>query len=99
MESAREFSTAQLIKGLFAGLGIGALCLAVDFFLGLVLSGTHFMFLGSVVIAVVLIGVAFLTVKRLRDRGFLRGMLIAVALAFIVCTICGVAVGTGPLRF
>jgi hypothetical protein len=43
MESAREFSSAQLIKGLFAGLGIGALCLALDFFLGLVLSGTHFM--------------------------------------------------------
>ena len=99
MEPETEFSTAQLIRGLFAGLGIGLACLALDFFLGLVLADTHFMFLGSVVIAVALIGIALLAAKRSRDRGFLRGLLIAISLAFIVCTICGVAVGTGPLRF
>ena len=95
----RPFSTVQLIKGLFAGLLIGALCLGLDFFLGMILIDTHFMFLGSVAIAVVLIGIAIVAVKRSRDSGFLRGMLIAVALALIVCTICGVALGPGPLRF
>jgi len=98
MESARELSAVQLIKGLLAGMLIGALCLGLDFFLGLILSGTHFMFLGSTLIAVVLIGIGFLAVKRSRDTGFLRGMLIALALALIVCAMCGVAMGPGPLR-
>jgi hypothetical protein len=99
MEDERPFSVGQLIKGFFAGLLIGAACLALDLLLGLVLGGTHFRFLGSVVIAFLLIGIAAVAVKRSRDSGFLRGMLISISLAFIVCTICGVAVGTGPLRF
>jgi FtsH-binding integral membrane protein len=95
----RPFSAAQLIKGLLVGVLIGAVCLALDFFLGLVLSSTHVMFLGSIASAAVLIGIGLIAVKRSRDNGFLRGMLIALALAFIICTICGVAMGPGPLRF
>ncbi len=96
MESERQFSVGQLIKGLFAGLVIGAACLTLDFFAGLVLGNTHYMFLGSVVSAVLLIGIGLLVIKRSRDRGFLRGMLIALALALIICTMCGVAMGPGP---
>jgi hypothetical protein len=95
----RPFSTAQLVKGLLVGLLIGIACLALDFFLGLVLSSTHYMFLGSILIAALLIGIGSIAVKRSRDRGFLRGMLIALALAFIICTMCGVTIGPGPLRF
>jgi hypothetical protein len=93
----RPFSTGQMIKGFLAGLLTGALCLGLDFFLGLSLSDTHFLFLGSVVVAGLLIAIGFIAVKRSRDRGFLRGMLIALALALIVCTMCGVAMGRGPL--
>jgi hypothetical protein len=57
------------------------------------------MFLGSVGIAALLIGIAVIAVKRSRDIGFLRGLLISLSLVFIVCTICGVAVGTGPVKF
>ena len=93
----RPFSTVQLIKGLFIGVVVGALCLGLDFSLGLILSDTHFLFLGSIVVAALLIGIGFAAVKRSRDTGFLRGMLIALALAFIICTMCGVAMGPGPL--
>jgi len=93
----REFSTVQLVKGLIAGLLIGALSLGLDFFLGVMLSNTHVLFLGSVVIAGLLLLVGYAAVKKSRDSGFLRGMLIALALALIACVTCGVAMGPGPL--
>src|SRR6266566_2378177 len=99
MENEQQFSSGQLIKGIFAGLLIGAVCLVADFFIGLVFTDTHYMFFGSMVTAAALIVIAAVAIRRSRDRGFLRGMLISLSLAFIGCTICGVVLGPGPLRF
>ena len=81
MADQREFSVPRVINGFFTGVLIGGACLGLDFFLGLVLSDTHFLFVGSAMIAGLLIGIDFIAVKRSRNKGFLRGMLIALALA------------------
>ena len=95
----RPFSTGQLLKGLAVGVLIGGACLVLNFFLGMMLSNMHLMFLGSVVAGVALIGIAFFAIKRSQDSGFLRGLLIALALALIASTMCGVTLQRGLLRF
>src|SRR5258706_10634019 len=98
-EERAPFSTVQLIKGLGLGLLIGGLCLGVDFFLGMVLSSTHLMFLNALVTIAILFAIGAIFLKKSRDTGFRRGILIALSLAAIIATACGVAMGTGPLRF
>lgn len=78
---------------------IGALCLALDFFLGIVLSNTRVMFLNAVATVIVVLVIGCFVFVRSTDTGFGRGVLIALSLAAIVATACGVAMGTGPLRF
>ncbi len=90
-EGRRPFSAIQLIWGLLAGLGIGAVCLVLDFFIGFALVNTHYFLLGSLTTAALLIGIGLLAVRHSQDTGFLRGMLISLSLAFIACTVCGVA--------
>ena len=98
-QSTHAFSTVQLIKGLAVGMLIGGACLALDFFLGMALASTHLMFLNAVITIAILFAVGWLTFRKSRDTGFLRGVLIALALAAIIATACGVAMGKGPLRF
>ena len=98
-EGQVPFSVLQLIKGFAVGVLLGGVCLAVDFFLGMVLGGTHVMFLNAVVTLALLIGIGAFVYTKSRDTGFARGILIALAFAAIIATACGVAMGTGPLRF
>jgi len=95
----KPFSVVQLIKGLAVGILLGAGCLVADFFLGMMLANTRVMFLNALatVTALALIGV--FTFRRSRDTGFARGILIALAFSAIIATACGVAMGTGPMRF
>jgi len=93
------FSTVQLIKGLAVGVLIGAICLAIDFFLGMALASTHLLVLAPVITAGLLASIAFFSAKHSRDTGFVRGVLISLSLALIISTACGVAMGIGPLRF
>jgi hypothetical protein len=97
--NGKPFSTVQLFKGLAVGAGVGGLCLGVDFFLGMALSSTHVMFLDALVTIAILSAIGSLFFKKSRDTGFLRGILIMLSLAAIIATVCGVAMGTGPLRF
>jgi hypothetical protein len=92
MEDEQEFSVGQLIKGIFAGLLIGLACLVLDFLMGFVLYSTHYLLLGTILTAGLLIGISLFAVKHTQDRGFLRGLLISLSLAFIACTLCGVAI-------
>lgn len=98
-EIRRPFSGVQLIKGLAVGVGLAGGCLVIDFFLGLALSGTHVMFLGALVTIAILSSIAALVFKKSTDTGFMRGILIALAFAAIIATACGVAMGSGPMRF
>ena len=102
INDARErkpFSPLQLVKGLAVGVLIAALCLAMDVFLGLVLADTHVMFLNALATVMVLVVIGLLAARRSQDTGFVRGVLIALSLAAIIATACGVAMGPGPLRF
>ncbi len=74
------------------------MCLALDFFLGLVLADTHVMFLNAFATVVILIVFGWFTFKRSHDTSFARGVLIALSLAAILATACGVAMGPGPPR-
>lgn len=95
----RPFSFVQLIKGFAIGILIGGLCLAIDVFLGLFLAGTHFMYFAAIATVGTLAVIGLVTVKHSNDTGFVRGLLIALSLAAIIATACGVAMGTGPLGF
>ena len=93
------FEPIQLIKGLAVGILIGALCLGLDLLLGMALLGTHVMFLNAVATVIILIIIGRFALRRSSDTGFVRGVLIALSLAAIIATACGVAMGAGPLRF
>ncbi len=101
MEDDRQkpFSAVQLIKGLAVGVLLGAVCLIADFSLGLMLAGTHVIFFGAIVTVALLCVIAAITFRKSRDTGFARGILIALAFSVIIATACGVAMGTGPMRF
>jgi hypothetical protein len=71
----------------------------MDFFLGLILADTHVMFLNAIATVIVLVGIGLFAAKRSQDTGFVRGVLVALSLAAILVTACGVAMGPGPLRF
>ena len=87
----RPFSIRQLILGFLTGLLAGGACLVLDFFLGFALFQTHFFFLGTIATAAALVLLAIAVRKRFADIAFVRGALIALALAFIICTACGIA--------
>jgi len=98
-QARKPFSAVQLVKGLAVGILISVLCLAMDFFLGFVLADTHVMFLNAIATVIVLVTIGLFAAKRSQDTGFVRGVLVALSLAAILATACGVAMGTGPLRF
>ena len=95
----RPFSFVQLIKGFAIGVLIGGLCLAIDVLLGLFLAGTHFMYLAAIATVGTLAVIGLVTVKHSTDTGLVRGVLIALSLAAIIATACGVAMGPGPFGF
>jgi|SRR6185437_3155590 hypothetical protein len=97
-QQRKPFSSLQLVKGLAVGILIGTLCLAMDFFLGLVLAGTHVMFLNALATVLVLAVIGYFALKRSHDTGFVRGVLVALSLAAILATACGVAMGPGPVK-
>ena len=99
VQDRKPFSVLQLVKGLAVGVLIAALCLAMDFFLGLLLADTHVMFLNALATVMVLVTIGLFAAKRSQDTGFVRGVLVALSLAAIIATACGVAMGPGPLRF
>jgi len=94
------FSVISLINGFLVGAGVGIVCLVLDFLMGFVLSaasGKHgFIFgLNTLLTSAALIGIAVAALKRSKDKGFVRGMLIALSLAFIASTTCGIALLRG----
>ena len=97
--SKRPFSVGQLILGFIVGGLFGVVCLAIDVFLALLFASTHVMFLSAVITLGILLLVGWGTLKRARDTAFIRGVIIALSLAAIIATACGVAMGSGPLRF
>ncbi len=96
MADQREFSVPRVINGFFTGVLIGGACLGLDFFLGLVLSDTHFLFVGSAMIAGLLIGIGFYCREAIAEQRIFARYVDCPRIGLIVCTMCGVAMGPGP---
>ena len=86
----KPFSYSQLFLGLFFGSAVGAFCSFVIYFLFIsLLPSRRFAFLAPVANAVILLLLAWIFYKA-EDRGFVRGMLIALGMVLILSTTCGV---------
>jgi hypothetical protein len=75
---------------------IGSLCLALDFILGMALWPTHvrFLILNAILTVATLGIIGFFAFTKSRDTGFVRGVLVALSVAAIIATACGVGMGT-----
>lgn len=86
-----SFSVGSFVLGLLAGIGVGTGCLILDFVLGFAFSWLQApaFVLNTLLTSALLIWIAISLRRSARDRGFIRGMLIALSLTLILCLTCG----------
>lgn len=93
MESSSHNPT-QIILGFLAGLGAWTAAFAIQFFMALSVGSKLVFAICPVILAA--IG-AYYIVHRLERPAFTIGMLIALSLAFLVSSACGVQIATEGL--